>query len=284
MALINCPECGQEISDKAQKCIHCGKEFTYEKPYVCKECGKEIPADATECSFCGCPVKQKSLVENDMDLLKYKKTIKNKKILIPIVIVVIIAILSFLVYNFTVVKPKKTYSEAINLLENGKYEDGKALLETIPNYEDVNIILEQVTYESYAYSCVNILKQYLKNPDSFSPYEVEFYESSDDEEESDKYPICIIHYGAQNGFGGNTTSYAYFDCFNDSDVYELVGTCDSLDQDDYDTNDQDDFVGLITCAAINMYREDYLRIGNIDMQRFKTVIKNDAYSTIKIIE
>ncbi len=24
MALINCPECGKEISDKSEKCIHCG--------------------------------------------------------------------------------------------------------------------------------------------------------------------------------------------------------------------------------------------------------------------
>lgn len=24
MALINCPECGKEISDKASHCIHCG--------------------------------------------------------------------------------------------------------------------------------------------------------------------------------------------------------------------------------------------------------------------
>ena len=24
MAIINCPECGKEISDKAEKCIHCG--------------------------------------------------------------------------------------------------------------------------------------------------------------------------------------------------------------------------------------------------------------------
>ena len=27
MAMIQCPECGQEISDKAKKCIHCGKVF-----------------------------------------------------------------------------------------------------------------------------------------------------------------------------------------------------------------------------------------------------------------
>lgn len=24
MAMIKCPECGQEISDKAKKCVHCG--------------------------------------------------------------------------------------------------------------------------------------------------------------------------------------------------------------------------------------------------------------------
>lgn len=31
MALIECPECGQEISDKAKKCIHCGYELQAEK-------------------------------------------------------------------------------------------------------------------------------------------------------------------------------------------------------------------------------------------------------------
>ncbi len=52
MALIKCPECGKEISDKAKACIHCG--FPLESPkepvappvkqkkfiasYVCNEC------------------------------------------------------------------------------------------------------------------------------------------------------------------------------------------------------------------------------------------------------
>ena len=34
MALIKCSECGKEISDKAEKCIHCGyplKEVTKEE-------------------------------------------------------------------------------------------------------------------------------------------------------------------------------------------------------------------------------------------------------------
>lgn len=29
MALINCPECGKEVSDTAKKCIHCGYKLSY---------------------------------------------------------------------------------------------------------------------------------------------------------------------------------------------------------------------------------------------------------------
>lgn len=34
MALINCPNCGKTISDKAAKCPHCGKVMKLEKPQV----------------------------------------------------------------------------------------------------------------------------------------------------------------------------------------------------------------------------------------------------------
>lgn len=32
MAMINCPECGKEISDKAKSCIHCGCPISEEEP------------------------------------------------------------------------------------------------------------------------------------------------------------------------------------------------------------------------------------------------------------
>lgn len=38
MALINCPECGKEISDKAPACIHCGFPLESEKKEVNKKC------------------------------------------------------------------------------------------------------------------------------------------------------------------------------------------------------------------------------------------------------
>ena len=48
MAIIQCPECGQQISDKARQCIHCGCKFT-----VCKECGNVTVGETQTCPICG---------------------------------------------------------------------------------------------------------------------------------------------------------------------------------------------------------------------------------------
>ena len=55
MALVKCPECGNDVSDKAQSCPHCG--FPLEKQETaCPECGKELSADDTYCPNCGYPI------------------------------------------------------------------------------------------------------------------------------------------------------------------------------------------------------------------------------------
>lgn len=42
MALINCPECNKEISDKSGKCLHCGYPLR-NTPYIFEEiCGQKI--------------------------------------------------------------------------------------------------------------------------------------------------------------------------------------------------------------------------------------------------
>lgn len=42
MALITCPNCGEQISDKAKTCIHCGANLIPEEKQICQECGAEI--------------------------------------------------------------------------------------------------------------------------------------------------------------------------------------------------------------------------------------------------
>ena len=70
MALINCPECGKEISDKAKMCPNCGyqnenvKKKCYKKfaSYVCDNCGEGLYIPNTDirdeyfCPKCNSPV------------------------------------------------------------------------------------------------------------------------------------------------------------------------------------------------------------------------------------
>lgn len=64
MALIKCPECGKEISDKAPTCPNCGcpkNEFLKSKElppeerpelFNCVECGRPLPVGIEKCIYC----------------------------------------------------------------------------------------------------------------------------------------------------------------------------------------------------------------------------------------
>lgn len=60
MALINCPECSKEISDKATACPHCGCPINNQKSMLldsdygtCSDCGEALENDKKFCSKCG---------------------------------------------------------------------------------------------------------------------------------------------------------------------------------------------------------------------------------------
>ena len=51
MALIKCSKCGHDISDKAEKCIHCGCPI---KPIIkCEECGHVLKEDDKVIGYAG---------------------------------------------------------------------------------------------------------------------------------------------------------------------------------------------------------------------------------------
>lgn len=54
MALINCKECGQEISDNASVCPHCGAPVI--KDVYCPKCGTKVPENIQFCPTCGNPI------------------------------------------------------------------------------------------------------------------------------------------------------------------------------------------------------------------------------------
>ena len=301
--LIKCPECGMEISSKAKKCVHCGKVFVEDQLQmgICVDCGREVPSGVTECPHCGCPIESQSTFQNRN---RVKMNINKNRIVIPVISVIVLCVIGIAIYNIKVIKPQKMeaqnkelYEEAVGLLEKGKYEDGNELLQTITGYKDVDLILEQIKWESYTYECINDFKTWLKNPDSFTLYEVAFY--LDDEphgiygsllgEADFSYPAIVFRSGGQNGFGGNTTGYELFYYFKDKG-YTCVGSCDSLDENEYyndkgELKDEDDgAMDVLLCKEINELREKAEQVGEVDMDRLKSIIKNDSYSTIKIIE
>lgn len=58
MALIKCPECGKEISDKAQDCIHCGYKLNKN---FCPECHNAVGDSDSICHSCGYNLRQKNI-------------------------------------------------------------------------------------------------------------------------------------------------------------------------------------------------------------------------------
>lgn len=59
MALIQCNECGKEISDKAKSCPHCGSPVNeLDNKKFCKHCGESIDRDCIICPKCGKQVEE----------------------------------------------------------------------------------------------------------------------------------------------------------------------------------------------------------------------------------
>ena len=56
MALIDCSECGQKVSDKAASCPHCGNPILPKMAgNHCSECGEAVSDKAAACPECGNP-------------------------------------------------------------------------------------------------------------------------------------------------------------------------------------------------------------------------------------
>lgn len=96
MALIDCPYCGNQISDKAETCVHCGKSLIKDSnERHCSECGAVLNEEDKVCPKCGCPVdegnKEQNPVQAEQTVVKEKKNDKNKYI-IPVIVAIVAVI------------------------------------------------------------------------------------------------------------------------------------------------------------------------------------------------
>lgn len=99
MALIECPECGKQISDKADTCVNCGIRISQNR---CTRCGKNFPPEVRFCPYDGAAVESSSNdissvsyrnQGSDNHLNRYPKTGLSDRIFAAIIDLLIVAIL-----------------------------------------------------------------------------------------------------------------------------------------------------------------------------------------------
>lgn len=288
MALIKCPECEKEISDKA-----------------------------TVCPSCGCPIgagEQAEKSETKSENTKVEATKKdNRQMLIVACVVVVIALIAVIfvmlgkkskndnkdVADGSVAESvgdsdKQTYREATDLLLAAKYDEAKELFETIPTYNDVPVILEQIPWEVKTFVCIDDLKGMLKAPDSLVIYDVYYFgtEAKEDAKLSQKDldgfrelfdadepgSVCLIHYGATNTMGGMTDSAAFFVYDKQNKKFTFFGSTNTLDEKKAD-DDEEMVVFLYTTM-----RDNFKTVGDVDVNRINSILKSGVYINVHIME
>lgn len=63
MAMTICPNCSEQISDKAKKCVHCGTVLVLQEKKYCADCGVELEEEMETCPKCGCPYSCGNLIK-----------------------------------------------------------------------------------------------------------------------------------------------------------------------------------------------------------------------------
>lgn len=168
MAMTTCPNCGEQISDKAKKCVHCGTVLIPEEKKYCSDCGAELEEGMKVCPKCGCPIENAVEMETapqQVEVTGVKITKKSKKMIVIAVITVIAA----------------ATIAAIGVQMHKKSVAAKVAAEAQKQSEEYGTNLNMAAYSilsgaSDAETCGNLIKQVWYNS---------IYEQSDSK--TDKY-------------------------------------------------------------------------------------------------
>lgn len=112
MALIKCPECGREISDKATSCPNCGyptgdanhivEDVIKYGVVTCRKCGYSIPAFHSHCDNCGAELdRDNEMGRNDsispnqtVSYPNYNNRVNKGNKFLPIIFIIFVIILT----------------------------------------------------------------------------------------------------------------------------------------------------------------------------------------------
>ena len=205
MAMTTCPNCGEQISDKAKKCVHCGAILVPEEKKNCPDCGAELEEGMETCPKCGCPIEniiETEKIPQQVEVTGVKITKKSKKIIAIAAIAVIVAAII----------------AAIGVQTHKKNVAAKAAAEAQKQSEEYGTNLNMAAYSmlsgaSDAETCGNLIKQVWYNA---------IYEKSDSK--TDKYTkpkgyyVSDFNDALQNLFSNNSFSSQIADINDNKDT------------------------------------------------------------------
>ena len=211
----------------------------------CSECGKEISDKAIACPYCGCPIETNS-AKPEVTISKDEQvegtcTVKRRKPIVGILVVLFLA---------------------AGIVFGSKVSNNRR-------------------FEKCAYATVTALQEILKNPESLFVYDVEFYVSTIETDKNErntitdsKHPIVIMHYTAQNSYGGNTTGYVISTYHKGSARYEIDGYTYTMDTSEISENEKDADIKMLTIKLIKLCRKNNKKIGSLNVKKLNRHIKN----------
>lgn len=165
MALVKCPNCGREVSDKAEICPGCGYQLIHyeEKKRICPECGTELEYNETVCPNCGCPCPARDDQEPEEKIQKVEvsRISVSRKVIMGIVFAAIaVAAVTGIVIGISKLSTKRkaeaeaeAYQENLNLAVSTMFLGGYSSERAASLIHDVwyNTIYEEddITTDKY---------------------------------------------------------------------------------------------------------------------------------------
>lgn len=141
MAMIKCPKCNKDISDKSNKCIHCGYDLETRNIKKCVECGTKLENNMTICPQCGCPVETTNTQK--VEVTKIRNPFSKKQVIISLcMILMILALVLFGIYA-------------------NKQKQKKINEENLANYQDYmnDAAMKMIEGAAQAEYCGNLIKE-----------------------------------------------------------------------------------------------------------------------------
>lgn len=181
---------------------------------------------------------------------------------------------------------RETYCEAQLLCTVGNYSSAYELLKTIPDYEGTRRLLVHIYYETRFFEAIIHLRSIMKNPESLQLNSVKVYYAGESGlSYSLETPVFVSSTSGQNGFGGYSMNYECLYQSKGETKYKVLATCRSLDDDEYDSSSDDELIEWAGCVLIRGIMKNCSEIQDaMDFNRVNRIINSKNYLSIRRID